>query len=97
MDTQTPAPGRVADIRDKLKTYVGKRIKARANMGRSRILERMGTLVCAHPSLFVLEIEERRGRTERQSYQYVDVLTGMVELFDGDTGERLFEYTMEEY
>lgn len=57
----------------------------------------MGTLVGAHPSLFVLEIEERRGRTERQSYQYVDVLTGMVELFDGDTGERLFEYTMEEY
>ena len=50
----------------------------------------------AHPSLFVVEVEERRGRTARQSYQYVDVLTGMVELFDIDTGERLFDYVAEE-
>ena len=28
----------------------------------------------------------------RQSYQYVDVLTGTVELFDAETGERLFDY-----
>ena len=32
---------------------------------------------------------ERRGRTARQSYQYVDVLTGTVELFDVESGERL--------
>lgn len=97
MDTQSSALSRVSDIHDKLKLYEGKRIKARANMGRSRIVERMGTLVAVHPSVFVIETEERRGRTERQSYQYVDVLTGTVELFDGDSGERLFEYTMEEY
>ena len=32
----------------------------------------------------------------RQSYQYVDVLTGTVELFDAETGERLFDYVAAE-
>ena len=65
-------------------------------MGRSRIVERAGTLVHVHPSLFVVEVEERRGRTARQSYQYVDILTGTVELFDIDSGERLVDYVAEE-
>ena len=40
----------------------------------------------------MVEVDERRGRTARQSYQYVDVLTGTVELFDNATGERIFDY-----
>ena len=43
-----------------------------------------------HPAVFVVEVTERRGRTSRQSYQYVDVLTGTVELFDTETGEHIF-------
>ena len=62
-------------------------------MGRSRIVERTGTLVNAHPSLFVIEVEERRGRTARQSYQYVDILTGTIELYDTNTGERLLDFS----
>ena len=62
-------------------------------MGRSRIVERTGTLVNAHPSLFVIEVEERRGRTARQSFQYVDVLTGTIELYDTNTGERLLDFS----
>ena len=65
-------------------------------MGRSRVIERSGTLAGAHPSLFVIEVEERRGRTARQSYQYVDVLTSTVELYDPDTGERLRDYSQVE-
>ena len=41
-----------------------------------------------HPQLFILEVDRKRGRTSRQSYQYVDVLTGMVEL--SQNGEPLF-------
>ena len=37
-----------------------------------------------------VEVEERRGRKSRQSYQYIDVLTGQVELFDPETGEHIF-------
>lgn len=95
MESEVPPVNRVDQIRNELESLQGERIKVRANMGRSRIVERTGTLVQAHPSLFVVEVEERRGRKARQSYQYVDVLTGAVELYDVDTGERLLNFTSE--
>ena len=96
MENEIPSVNRVDEIKDRLRDLEGQRVKVRANMGRSRIVERAGTLVHVHPSLFVVEVEERRGRTARQSYQYVDILTGTVELFDIDYGERLFDYVAEE-
>ena len=42
-----------------------------------------------HPQLFIMELKRKRGRTSRQSYQYVDVLTGTVELLQN--GEPIFE------
>ena len=84
MENEIPSVNRVDEIKDRLRDLEGQRIKVRANMGRSRIVERAGTLVHVHPSLFVVEVEERRGRTARQSYQYVD------------SGERLFDYVAEE-
>ena len=96
MENEIPSVNRVDEINDRLRDLEGQRVKVRANMGRSRIVERAGTLVHVHPSLFVVEVEERRGRTARQSYQYVDILTGTVELFDIDSGERLFDYVAEE-
>ena len=96
METDIPPVNRVEVIRDELGALAGTRIRVRANMGRSRIVERTGTLVAAHPQLFVVEVEERRGRKARQSYQYVDVLTGTVEIYDTDTGERILDFTIEE-
>lgn len=93
MENGIPPVNRIDQIREELKALEGQRVKVRANMGRSRIVERAGTLVHVHPSLFVIEVEERRGRKARQSYQYVDVLTGTVELYDMNTGERLLDYT----
>ena len=86
----------IDDIRGELVSRTETRVKVRANMGRSKIVESEGLLIQAHPSLFVLEVDRRRGRTARQSYQYVDVLTGTVELFDYETGERLFDFEFEE-
>ena len=96
MEIEVPAVNRVDQIHDELIEMQGQRIRVKANMGRSRIVECTGTLVHAHPSLFVVEVEGRRGRVARQSYQYVDVLTGTVELFDTDTGESLFGFAAEE-
>lgn len=96
METEIPPVNRIDTIRDELVAMAGTRIKVRANMGRSRIVERTGTLVAVHPQLFVVEVEERRGRKARQSYQYVDVLTGTVEIYDTDTGERLLDFSIEE-
>ncbi|WP_251212213.1 Veg family protein [Adlercreutzia murintestinalis] len=87
MDLQKQA--RIVDsIHDTLNDFVGQRIKVRANMGRSKIVETEGTLTQVHPRLFIMEVERKRGRTARQSYQYADVLTGMVEL--SQDGEPLF-------
>lgn len=82
---------KVEDIHDKLESMTGERVRVRANMGRSRVVEREGTLLQAHGSLFILEVDERRGRKARQSYQYVDVLTGAVELSDPASGMLLYE------
>ena len=79
----------VDSIHDKLSEYVGQKLKVRANMGRSKIIENEGTHTQVHPKLFIMEMDRKRGRTARQSYQYVDVLTGTVEL--SQTGEPLFE------
>lgn len=80
----------VAEIQEKLTDMVGDRVKVKANMGRTRVIERMGVIKNVHPAVFIVEVDERRGRKSRQSYQYVDVLTGTVELFDPETGEHIF-------
>lgn len=80
----------VEDIHEKLEGMVGDRVRVKANMGRTRVVERMGTIMTVHPSVFTVEVDERRGRKSRQSYQYVDVLTGTVELFDPESGEHIF-------
>jgi len=72
----------VDDIHEKLTDMVGDRVKVKANMGR--------TIKSVHPAVFIVEVDERRGRKSRQSYQYIDVLTGQVELFDPESGEHIF-------
>ena len=96
MDNEMPPANRIEHIRKKLEEFEGQRLRVRANMGRSRVVERAGVLVGVHPLLFIVEVEERRGRLARQSYQYVDILTGTVELFDSDTGEKIFDFVIEE-
>lgn len=76
-------------IHDTLNDFVGQKLRVRANMGRSKIIESEGTLMQVHPQLFIVEVPRKRGVSARQSYQYVDVLTGTVEL--SQNGEPLFE------
>ena len=78
----------VAAIRTALEGFVGQRLHVRANMGRSKIIENDGTLLQVHPQLFIMEVDCKRGRKARQSYQFADVLTGMVEL--SQNGEPIF-------
>ena len=57
MENEMPPANRVDLIREKLEELQGQRLRVRANMGRSRIVERAGVLVGAHPSLFIVEVE----------------------------------------
>ncbi len=86
---QTEVVGR---IRTDLEGLMGTRMRLKANMGRSKILEREGVLEQTHPSLFVVKVEEKRDRTARVSYSYVDVLTGTVELSHCESGENLLPW-----
>ena len=70
----------IGNIHGTLSQYVGQKLRVRANMGRSKIVESEGVLMQVHPQLFIMEVKRKRGASARQSYQYVDVLTGMVEL-----------------
>ena len=64
----------VDSIHDTLHDFVGQRLKVRANMGRSRS-SRARARSQVHPQLFIMEVDRKRGRTARQFYQYVDVLS----------------------
>jgi uncharacterized protein Veg len=80
----------VEKIHLKLIDCIGQRLKLKANLGRSRVIECEGTVLQVHPQLFIMDLERKRGRTARHSYQYVDILTGTVELSYIDTDELLF-------
>ena len=44
----------VDGIHDTLNDFVGQRLKVRANMGRSKIVESEGVLTQVHPQLFIM-------------------------------------------
>lgn len=78
----------IGNIRETLAGYVGKTLHVHANMGRSKVIESEGELMQVHPQLFIMEVKRKRGASARQSYQYVDILTGMVKLYY--EGESIF-------
>ena len=82
----------VGRIRTDLQSFMGTKMRLKANMGRSKIIEREGVLEQTHPSLFVVKVEEKRNRTARVSYSYVDVLTGTVELTHCESGDKILPW-----
>lgn len=74
------SPRALADIKKDLESFVGSRVKLKANKGRNRIVEREGVLESIYPNIFVVKINERKVE-RRVSYSYADVLTSTVELF----------------
>ena len=80
------------DIRTVLEGMTGSSVCIRANMGRSKVLEYQGTIMQTHPAVFLVEVREKRNRTARASYKYVDVLTGSVKLSHPESGEPVFPW-----
>jgi uncharacterized protein Veg len=79
-------------IRDGLESYLGERLRLKANMGRCKFLEREGILEETYPNLFVIKVEEKRNRCRRVSYSYADILTKTVELTHPVSGENIFPW-----
>ena len=61
-----------------LKDYLGKSINLTVNLGRGKKAVFDAKLINLYSRLFVVEVEYKRGRTIRQSYQFVDILTGVI-------------------
>lgn len=79
-------PRAISDIKKDLDSFVGSRIRLKANRGRNRIIEREGVLESTYPNIFVIKINERKVE-RRVSYSYADILTETVELFIYNNGE----------
>jgi uncharacterized protein Veg len=91
METMKPVHA-IMRIRLALEEMTGDLVCIKAHMGRSKILERHGRVLQTHPALFVIEVHEKRNRRARASYQYVDVLTGAVEVLHHESKESLFPW-----
>lgn len=90
--SQVPQTDIVGRIKSDLQSCVGVRMRVKANMGRCKIVERLGILEATHPNLFVIKVEEKRNRSRRVSYSYADVLTKTVELTHLHNGENLLPW-----
>ncbi|WP_149454168.1 biofilm formation stimulator Veg [Pasteuria penetrans] len=70
----------LSDIKLTLDSYVGQKIRLKANSGRRKTIERIGVLEETYPSVFVIKLDEDQSAFDRVSYSYADVLTESVEL-----------------
>lgn len=68
----------IATIKQSIEDHVGEKVTLKANGGRKKILVNNGTIESAHPSIFVVRLDNDIQR--KVSYSYSDVLTKTVQL-----------------
>ncbi len=67
------------EIRKKLESHLGEKIKLKANRGRRKTYEKEGVLESLYPSIFIVRVNENN-YFQRISFSYADILTETVEL-----------------
>jgi uncharacterized protein Veg len=70
-------------IKKDMESYVGTKIKLRANKGRKKTFVKEGILESMHPSIFVVKFDDEAETQRRMSFMYIDVLTKAVEIISG--------------
>ena len=76
--------------RDTLASMVGERVRVKANMGRTRVVERMGTIKAVHPSVFVVESHGAPWPHLAPVLPVCRCADRHVELFDIESGQHIF-------
>lgn len=61
-------------IKEEVKSFVGKRVSVKANRGRRKAVEKEGVLEKTHKNVFVVRIKDHN-QIRRLSYTYADLLT----------------------
>ena len=69
----------IAAIKRNIENHIGEKVTLKANGGRKKILVNNGVIESAHPSIFVVRLENDIQRTV--TYSYSDVLTKTVQLY----------------
>jgi len=81
------------DIRHSIDSYVGHRVRIKANRGRRKIVTREGTLEKTYPNFFLVRLDENQ-QNRKISFQYADILTEIVELTVCDVeGDKEIRFT----
>lgn len=81
----------ITDIKLKLSEHVGEKIRFMADMGRSRDLDSVGVITSLYATFFNAELHKNRNRRERNSFQYAEVLTGNIELYNPKTMQPILD------
>ena len=79
----------IETIKAKFDENLGEKVHVEQDLGRSRISANTGIIYQVHPRLFILEVTRKRAPKARLSYQFADILTGIVKVSKG--GEPMFE------
>ena len=79
----------IETIKSKFEENLGEKVHVEQDLGRSRISANTGIVYQVHPRLFILEVTRKRAPKARLSYQFADILTGIVTVTKD--GEQLFE------
>ena len=69
----------IATIKRDIEDHIGDKVTLKANGGRKKILINNGVIESAHPSIFVVRLDNDIQRTV--TYSYSDVLTKTVQLY----------------
>jgi uncharacterized protein Veg len=69
----------IAAIKRNIEDHIGEKVTLKANGGRKKILVNNGIIESAHPSIFVVRLDNDVQRTV--TYSYSDVLTKTVQLY----------------
>ena len=69
----------IASIKRSIEDHIGEKVTLKANGGRKKILINNGVIESAHPSIFVVRLDN--DLTREVSYSYSDVLTKTVQLY----------------
>ena len=69
----------IASIKRNIENHIGEKVTLKANGGRKKILVNNGVIESAHPSIFVVRVDNDVPRMV--TYSYSDVLTKTVQLY----------------
>ena len=67
------------EIKSDVNSFVGRKVKVKANRGRRKAMKKEGILEKTHPNVFIVKIKDN-DQVRRLSYSYADLLTDNVEI-----------------